>query len=58
MALKKFPPGTNNRWWTIADFMGTKSQKEVIHKTKELADKRNKDAEERKEKQEAEKRAD
>ena len=47
-AIVKFPPGTTNRWQTIADFIGTKSVKETIAKAKEIADKRNKDAEERK----------
>ena len=36
----KFPPGTSARWKTIADYIGNISQKEVIKKAKELADKR------------------
>lgn len=53
--ITKFPPGTVNRWLTIAEFIGSKSQKEVIHKAKEIAEKRNTDAEERRQKEEEEK---
>jgi phage pi2 protein 07 len=30
--IVKFPPGTKDRWATIADFVETKTQKEVIKK--------------------------
>ena len=30
--IVKHPPGTKDRWMTIAEFVGTKSQKEVIKK--------------------------
>ena len=49
--IVKFPPGTKDRWATIADFVATKSQKEVIKKAQEIAQKREKDAVERKEKE-------
>lgn len=39
-AVVKFPPGTNQRWKTIADYMGGRSQKDIIKKAKELAEKR------------------
>ncbi|KAL8427328.1 hypothetical protein Efla_002291 [Eimeria flavescens] len=35
-ALQKFPPGTSRRWQQVADFVGTKSQEEVIVKAKEM----------------------
>ena len=49
--IVKFPPGTKDRWTTIADFVATKSQKEVIKKAQEIAQKREKDAADRKEKE-------
>jgi hypothetical protein len=36
-AISKFPAGTINRWRVIGDFLG-KSQKEVILKAKEIAE--------------------
>ena len=30
--IVKFPPGTKDRWATVAFFVGTKSQKECIKK--------------------------
>jgi len=36
LGIKKFPPGTNDRWRVVADFIGTKNQKEVISKAKEI----------------------
>lgn len=45
--LKKYPVGTKERWLTIAHFIGTKSQKEVIAKAKEIAERRDREAEER-----------
>jgi hypothetical protein len=41
--LVKFPTGTNDRWKVIATFIGSKTQKEVITKAKEIADKKEKD---------------
>ena len=35
--IVKFPPGTKDRWGTIADFVASKSQKEVIKKAQEIA---------------------
>jgi hypothetical protein len=37
-AIVKFPPGTTNRWKTIAEDVG-KSQKDVISKAKQIAEK-------------------
>lgn len=42
-AITKFPPGTVQRWKVITDFVGNKSQKEVIKKSKDLAQKRQDD---------------
>ena len=39
-AIIKFPPGTKQRWYTITDYIGRKSQKEVIKKAQELKNKR------------------
>ena len=36
LAIKKFPPGTAERWRVIADYISTKNQKEVIAKAKEI----------------------
>ena len=36
LGIKKFPPGTNDRWRVVADFIGTKNQKEVIAKAKDI----------------------
>lgn len=35
-AVVKFPTGTINRWKTIADHIGSRNQKEVIAKAKEI----------------------
>lgn len=35
-AIVRFPPGTSNRWETIANFVGDKTQKQVITKAKEI----------------------
>lgn len=32
----KFPPGTANRWKMISDFVGERTQKQVIAKAQEL----------------------
>lgn len=37
--IVKFPPGTGDRWRVIAAFVGTKNQKEVIAKAKEIQEK-------------------
>ena len=37
--IVKFPPGTGDRWRVIAGFVGTKNQKEVIAKAKEIQEK-------------------
>ena len=55
--INKFPPGTTERWLSIANFIGSKSQKEVIHKAKEISEKCIRDVEERREKEEADKLA-
>lgn len=34
--IVKFPPGTGDRWRVIAGFVGSKNQKEVIAKAKEI----------------------
>lgn len=31
-AITKFPPGTKDRWLTVANFVGTKTQKDCIKK--------------------------
>jgi len=36
LGIKKFPPGTKDRWKVIADFIQTKNPKEVIAKAKEI----------------------
>ena len=46
-AIVKFPPGTNARWKTIADYIGHRSQKEVIKKAKELSEKRSEEVKNR-----------
>lgn len=38
--IVKFPPGTVNRWKMIAEFVGTKTQKEAIKKAQELVERR------------------
>ncbi|KAL8436548.1 hypothetical protein ACSSS7_001626 [Eimeria intestinalis] len=35
--LQRFPPGTTRRWQQIADFIGTKTQEQVVAKAKEMA---------------------
>lgn len=45
--IVKFPAGTVNRWRVIADFVGSKSQKEVIAKAKELQELQQKMVEEK-----------
>lgn len=37
--IVKFPPGTGDRWRVIAGFVGSKNQKEVIAKAKEIQEK-------------------
>jgi len=39
-AIVRFPPGTTDRWKTVADFIGTKTSKEVIAKAQEIAARR------------------
>lgn len=34
--IKKFPPGTVSRWKVVAEFVGSKNQREVIAKAKDL----------------------
>mmetsp|Transcript_37861 Transcript_37861/g.33879 ORF Transcript_37861/g.33879 Transcript_37861/m.33879 type:complete len:192 (+) Transcript_37861:1241-1816(+) len=41
-AVVKFPAGMKNRWGAMASFLGTKSADEVLAKTKELANAREK----------------
>jgi hypothetical protein len=41
--LVKFPTGTFDRWKVIATFIGSKTQKEVIMKAKEIAEKKERD---------------
>jgi hypothetical protein len=48
--IVKFPPGTKDRWQTIALFVGSKSQKECIKKAQEITQKREMDAEQKREK--------
>ncbi|PHJ22142.1 hypothetical protein CSUI_003998 [Cystoisospora suis] len=36
--LQKFPGGTPRRWKLIADLIGTKTQEEVVEKTKEMSE--------------------
>jgi DnaJ family protein C protein 2 len=43
--IKRFPPGTVNRWKVVADFVQSKNQKEVIQKAKELVEKQARDIE-------------
>lgn len=47
-AINKFPAGTSSRWQVIADFVG-KPLKETISKAKEMAEKRTKDVEAKRE---------
>jgi len=49
----KFPAGTVNRWRVIADFVGSKTQKEVIGKAKELQELQQKMVEEKREAEQA-----
>lgn len=44
LAIKKFPPGTQNRWRVIAEFMN-RNQKDVINKAKEMQEKKQSDVE-------------
>ena len=39
-AIVKFPPGTKQRWFVITDYIGNKTQKEVLKKAQELKNKR------------------
>lgn len=39
-AVTKFSVGTINRWKVITDYLGGRTQKEVIKKAKELSEKR------------------
>jgi len=39
-AIVRFPPGSTDRWKTVADFIGTKNSKEVIAKAQEIASRR------------------
>ena len=48
-AITRFPPGTTQRWKTIAEYVESRSQKDVIKKAQELAERRNKDVDERRE---------
>ena len=48
-AIVRFPPGTSARWKTITDYIGGKTQKDVIKKAKELADKRGNETKSRQE---------
>ena len=41
--IARYPPGTTQRWKVIADFVGTKSQKEAIKKAQEITEKRKTD---------------
>lgn len=36
--LQKYPGGTNRRWFYISQMIGTRTEKEVIQKTKEMAE--------------------
>jgi len=36
LGIKKFPPGANERWKSVASFIGTKNAKQVIAKAKEI----------------------
>ena len=38
-AIKKFPAGTGDRWRVVADYIGTKNQKQVVTKAKEIKEK-------------------
>lgn len=51
MAIKRFPPGTSNRWKVIADFVG-RNQKDVIAKAKELQEKKQSDVESKRQQEE------
>lgn len=51
LAIKKFPPGTSNRWRVISDFVG-RNQKEVIAKAKEMQDKKQSDVETKRQQEE------
>ena len=50
-AIKKFPPGTGDRWAVVSNFIGTRSQKETIAKAKEVQQRREDEALARKEKE-------
>lgn len=45
--ITRFPPGTTQRWKIIAEFVGSRTPKEVIKKAQELAERRGKEMEER-----------
>lgn len=45
--VTRFPPGTTQRWKTISEFVGSRSQKDVIKKAQELAERRNKEGDDR-----------
>ena len=38
--MTKFPGGLSNRWKLIAEFIGTRTVKEVVRKAKEAAEKK------------------
>ena len=48
-AVVKFPGGTQSRWQRVADYIGDKTSKEVIAKSKEIQERRQRVAEEKKE---------
>lgn len=47
--IVKIPPGSVNRWKAIADYVGTKTMKEVIAKAKEIQEKQRLDVEAKRE---------
>lgn len=54
LAINKFPAGTAQRWYVIAEFVG-KPQKEVISKAKEMHEKKQKDVEDKRKAEQDEK---
>jgi len=47
--ITRWPPGATQRWKTIAEYVGSRSQKEVIKKSQELVDRKNAEMEEKRE---------
>jgi len=46
--MTKYPVGSANRWESMRDFIGSKSQKDIMKKVQDITKKKETDAEDRK----------